>query len=145
MPSEDITGLSVWSCKGTSLEMKAVTCPLFTLGWCFPCCPPCPHKTLVSWMRVLAMSRGRSAEFSVPALPWPLRCSASGFCPGPLYQPARSCLACLLGSVTQSAWFFGFALDTAPQMVVSYISVRPVSWNTAPLLGFCIFSSCFFW
>lgn len=101
MPSEDIMGLSVWS-----LEMKAVACPLFALGWCSSCCPPCPHKTLVSCMRVSWPCPRGGLPSSLSLLSQDLSdCSAPVFCSGALYQPAYFCPAYLLGSVSWSTWF----------------------------------------
>ena len=63
MPSEDTVGLSVWSSKGTSLEMKAVSCPLFTL-------PTLPAKGCgILGEGSLAVLWWNSAESSFRALP----------------------------------------------------------------------------
>lgn len=96
----------VWSSEGT----------LFTLGWCPSCCPLCPHKTVVSCVRVMLW--GCFVEFSIPALPGSLGCSAPIFFTLVLYQPAHSCLPTSWGQQLGQR-----GLGFAPKAVVLCTSV----------------------
>lgn len=141
MASEDVTGLRVWSSKGMSLKMIALTCPLFTLRSRFSYCLVYSRQ-LASCIKGLWLwwnCHHRSSIFfqvlSDAALPFSI-----------LWLPTSLDIPALPASHDQWPGWLGLEFVPGYCLRVQFHTSLPRSafWSMIPHFEFSALSSCLF-